>query len=288
MAYTYRVTWFFSGFEQGWTEGFALQRDAFNLSAISNLCADAYVKRSRLLANGYQLVGQRVALVLDNAGAPVRRVSDLSESRQSGVAAWPAATPNLALLAEWQTSDAGRTKAQYLRGIPVGIMNDGKTYNPTYASWLTNWNAWTSAMQTLRAGWLGTVPSLTWTLTNWATNATTGITTFTVPADDPLWPTQTGFPFRATIRIPGSSALDGVHVVVPATDTTVYTARPLPAAPHVVGAVGTMVYRTPAFYSLNPPDAITLGTINPKRIISRDTGRPTIAGRGRRSAIVRF
>lgn len=288
MAFTYRVTWFFSGFEQGWSEAFALQRDAANLAAVSNACADAYVKRSRLLAHGYQLVGQRVALVLDNANAKVRRVSDLSEARQSGVASWPAATPNLALLAEWQTADAGRTKAQYIRGIPVGIMNDGKAYNPSYASWLTNWNAWTSAMVALRAGWLGSVPALNWTLTNWATNATTGITTFTVPAEEPLWPTATGFPFRVTIKIPGASSLDGVHVVVPATDTTVYTSRPLPAAPHVVGQVGVMTYRAPAFYTLNAVDAQATGTINPKRIISRDTGRPTIAGRGRRAAIVRF
>lgn len=289
MAWTFKVTWFFSGFEQGWSESFALQRDARTLRPVSDACKDAYEKRARLLANGYQLVGQRVALVLDQANGPIRRVADLSEARQVGVAAWAPATPNLCLLNEWQTGDADHTKAQYMRGLPAGLGDLGKAVNKDYASWLTNWNAWTAAMIALRAGWIGSVVATGWTLTTWATNPNTGITTFTVPVDDPVWPVDIGYPMRVSIKIPGASSLDGVHVVVPSSATTVYTAKPLPAAPHVTGQVGVMQYRAPAFYTLRSPDSqLPDGSINYKRIISRDTGRPSIAGRGRRSAIVRF
>lgn len=293
MAYTIRVTFSFYGQAQGWSESFCIQSSDGNLTTASAAVLPLAQKRAKLLANGYILQIVRTSIIINNAGNKVLRQGTLAEPNYLGVGTWAPATPNLALLTEWSNGADTALKKQYLRGIPAGLGDNGKIpdFNTeTAKAWASNWNAWTSAMVNFPAGWLGTTIASTAVINAYTVDPDTAQVTFTLQAPGFVsWPVAFGFPARVQCKFPGKNPLDGSVTVVPTSATSCFSVKGIPAPPLPTGQLGIMQLRAPGFISLAPAvQGSPPGSIDPQRIISHKTGRPTYASRGRRSAVVRW
>jgi hypothetical protein len=293
MAYTIRVTFSFYGQAQGWSETFAIQSPDGNLTVASAAVLPLAQKRAKLLANGYVLQIVRCSVVIDNDGHKVLRQGTLAEPNYTGIAAWAPATPNLALLTEWSNGADTFTKKQYLRGIPAGLGDQGKIPDfatSSAAAWASNWNAWTSAMVNFPCGWIGTTVSASAVINAYVVDADTAQVTFTLAgAGIPALATLQGYQQPVYVKLPGKNPLDGRLAVVGVTATSCFTVNAHPAPPLPAGQLGIMTTRGPGFISLAPAvQGSPAGSIDPQRIISHKTGRPTYASRGRKSATVRW
>jgi hypothetical protein len=293
MPYTVRVTFAFNGQAQGWEESFAIQSPDGNLSAVAPLMLQLAQKRAKLLASTYELQVIRCSVVLDNAGSKVLRQSTLAEPHLKGVQAWAPATPNMCLLVEWSNASDTATKKQYMRGIPAGLGDEGKIPDfgsSTAAAWQSNWNAWTSAMVAYPCGWIGTTQTAKAVINAYEVDPDTAQVTFTLAGSGiPALLTLQGYPQRVYIKLPGKNPLDGPQTVIGVSATSCFTPHANPAPPLPSGQLGIMTTRGPGFISLAPvTQGGPSGSIDPQRIISRKTGRPIYASRGRASARVRW
>ncbi len=273
----------FEGQGQGWTEQFFWQSADGDLFAAEQIITPIAQKRARLLANGYVLAVVRNSQVTNNAGAKVLRVTDLFEPRLPGVASWPPATPNLCLLCKWQNPTNTASKNQYMRGIPAGLGDSGKAPDVGYASWLSNFNAWRSALIALPAGWRAQAATANAVITTYEVDDITAQVTFTLQAPGfTAWPVSFGLPTAVYVKLPGKNPLDGRLTVVPTSATSCFTVSSHPAAPLPTGQIGTMTLKSPSFVTMGGVNSQgNTGQIHPQRIISHKTGRPTYASRGR-------
>lgn len=295
MPFIIKTTFNFAGVEQGWSETFYWSAPDDNLSTAEDLTTPLAQKRAKLLANGYVLTVVRNAVVQNESGAKLKRVTDLYEPRLAGVAAWSPSTPNLAMMCVWQTADNKFSKKLYMRGIPAGIGDLGKTPDFSFGVFGSNFNSWRSAMITFRAGWIATSPTQTAVINSYTVDADTGTVTFALNAPGLTFVTPPGFPTPigvaqpVYIKLPGKSPLDGKVSVVPASNVTCFTAKAYGVAPFIVGQIGTMQIYSPTLKTLAPLTSQgPQGVIHPQRIITHKTGRPTYASRGKRSGLVRF
>lgn len=289
MPFTIKTTFAFEGIGQGFSETFYWAKDDDNLANAEDLVTPLAQKRAKLLANGYILAVVRNAVVKNNAGDKVKRITDIFEPRLAGVTAWNPATPNMCLMCVWQTFDNKYSKKLYMRGIPAGIGDLGKTPDFSFGTFGSNFNAWRSAMIAFKAGWLATTPTQTAIINSYTVGAQNGIVTFTLNGAGLVWPVPVGFQTSVHISLPGKSPLDGSVLVVPTDATHCYTAKPYGVAPFVVGQLGVMQIRTPDLKTLG--SAVTngpTGAIHPQRILSHKTGAPTYASRGRAAARPRW
>lgn len=291
MPFVIRTTFAFLGQGQGWSESFYWSSADGNLQTAENLTTPLAQKRAKLLANTYVLQVIRNSVVIDDGGAKVLRQSDLAEPGFTGVASWTPATPNLCLLCVWQTANNRASKKQYMRGIPNAIDDGGKIANfnaAGAAAFGSNFQSWASAMQAFGAGWLAGVVSKTAIINTYTVDADTAQVTFTLAAPGVVpWPVSFGASTRVYVSLPGKNPLDGALVVVPTSALSCFTTKGHPAPPLPVDQIGVMKLRTPNLVTLAPlaPNTPT-GVISPQRVISRKTGRPTYASRGRQSARV--
>lgn len=284
MPYTIKTTLCFAGWEQGWTETFYWSQATTNLQTAEDTITPIAQKRAKCLAQGYQLTVVRNAVVINDSNQKVKRRTDLFEPRLPGNANWAAATPNLALYLLWQTSDNTLFKAQYMRGIPGALGENGKAPNLGYSNWYGAFQAWRSAMVTLGAGWLITSTSQpnTAVITGYVLNETSGIVTFTLASPGLPWPNGVGFKQRVYAQLPGKSPLDGSIVVIPADATHCTTAEPIGVHPFETGQLGIMQIKTQSLVTLAPTTGQgPPGMIHPQRIITHKTGSPSYASRGR-------
>ena len=231
MPYVIETLVTFEGQGQGWSETFYWNSTDGNLASAETLVTPLIQKRSRLLANTYVLTVVRNSVVIDNAGAKVLRQTDLIEPRLPGVASWPPSTPNLALLCVWQTADNKLSKKQYMRGIPAGIGDMGKAYDPNYASFGTSFAAWVSAMQSFGAGWLAT--SVAKSRNDYRVRSGRRDRTGHVHVGGSRYRPVAGavrLAERDLRELPGKSPLDGALVVIPVSATSCFTPGSHPAA----------------------------------------------------------
>ena len=293
MPYVCRITYSFNGQAQGWSESYYVSSPDGNLSTVAALVDALAQKRAKLLASSYVLQIVRCSVVIDASGNKVLRQSTIAEPNYPGVQAWAPATPNLALLTEWSNANDTQLKKQYLRGIPAGLGDLGKIPDFTTSAapaWSSNWNAWTAAMVAYPAGWLTTSVSAAATIASYLLDDTTGQITFTLASPGfTTWVAPYGYPVRVSVKLPGKNPLDGPITVIPTSALTAFTPQAHPAAALPTGQVGTMTIRTPTLTTLGPlTTGGPTGSIDPQRIISHKTGRPTYASRGRRAAVVKW
>lgn len=291
MPFVCRVTFSFNGQAQGWSESFYVSSPDGNLTTVAALVDPLAQKRAKLLASGYVLQVVRVSNVIDASGNKILRQGTLAEPNYPGVGAWQPATPNLALLCEWSNANDTRLKKQYMRGIPAGLGDTGKVPDfttPGAPAWSSNWNAWTSAMVNYPAGWLATAVTSQATITAYTLDDVTGQVTFTLAAPGFTgWTGPYGYEARVRVKLPGKNPLDGTITVIPTSATSAFTPKAHPAAPLPTGQVGIMSLFAPNLVTLGPlTTGGPTGSIDPQRIISHKTGRPTYASRGRRPAVV--
>ena len=294
MPVTITTTVAFSGQEQGWSETFSWSAATNNLNTAETLVTPLIQKRAALLASGYTLTVVKNAVVLDNAGQPVTRVTDIFEPRIAGNAGWPPSTPNLCLMCLWQTADNTQSKKQYMRGCPASIGDAGKPPNLATHAFGSFFNAWREAMVQFGAGWIVTSPAQTATIDTYTSVAQTGMVNFVFGANAVggagfSWPVAFGRRTRIYVSLPGKNPLDGPLVVVPSDATHAMTAEPIGVAPQVPGQIGVAEIRTGSLVTLQRispqgPD----GIIHPQRVVTHKTGRPTYASVGRRSGRPRW
>jgi hypothetical protein len=281
MPFTIKTTFSFAGLEQGWSEDFYWQQGTDDLSVAETTVTPLAQKRAKLLSKGYFLTVVRNAVVRDNAGVKVKRVTDLFEPRLPGVQAWADAEPNISLMCVKQTGDNKASAKLYMRGVPAGIADNGKTPNMAFGAFLSNFNAWRSAMIGLPSGWLAGTVTSTAAINSYAIDAASGIVTFTLQAPGIAWPVAPGFKVRVNIQLPGKSPLDGGQVVVVTDGTHCFSAKPIGVHPYIPGTLGVMTLKTPNFISLGPIGGQgASGQIHPQRMVTHKTGRPSYASRG--------
>lgn len=284
MPFVIKTTMNFSGHEQGWSETFYWNQSSSNLKQAEATILPIAQKRAKCLAGGYTLTVFRNAVVLNEASTKVKRVTDVAEPRLSGQTKYDPGTPNLALLLTWQNPDQTKKKAMYMRGIPGELGETGKAPNIGYKDWYGQFQSWRTAMVGLSAGWLvteATGPN-TAVIESYTTNETTGIVTFTLKAPGITFPGGQGFKQRVWVSLPGKSPLDGYIVIIPGTGLTCTTAEPIGVHPFEPGQFGIMQLRTSTLVTLATiGDQANVGTIDPQRIITHKTGRPSYASRGR-------
>lgn len=285
MAFTIKTLLAFEGQGQGWTEEFWWQQTDSNLLAAQATTAPILAARAGLLASSYILAVARNSVVLDNAGAKVLRVTDIQEPRLPGNPIWNPATPNLALMAYWQNPTNTASKKQYMRGIPEGVGQNGKQPFMGFKNFQSAWINWTSKMLALPAGWLVNTVTTNLVITTYTVDADTAQVTFTLSVPGGFsWPVEVGTPIAVYVRLPGKNPLDGRLVVIPTSPTTCFTPGSHPTAPLPTGQIGTMKIKTPAFVPVSAAGQNgAQGQIDPQRIVSHKTGRPTFASRGRAS-----
>lgn len=286
MPFTIRTTYSFYGQSQGWSESFYWSSADGNLANAQAIVTPIAQKRARLLANGYVLQVIRNSVVIDASGAKVLRQSDLIEPNYTGVAAWMPASPNLALMFTWQNAANTLSKKLFMRGIPSGIGDNGKvadftgTGAPAFYSYMQQWIA---AMLALPAGWLVQQTTQNLVINSYEIDAVTAQVTFTLSVPGGFgWPVSFGYPIRVWVKIPGKSPLDGPITVIPTSTTSCFTPGSHPSAPLPTGQLGTMQLKTPSLVTLAPvTQGGPTGSIDPQRIVTHTTGRPTYASRGR-------
>lgn len=284
MPFVIKTTMNFSGAEQGWSETFYWNQGSSNLKNAEATILPIAQKRAKCLADGYTLTVFRNSVVLNETNVKLKRVTDVAEPRLPGQTKYAPATPNLALLLTWQNPDQTKKKAMYMRGIPAGLGDAGKAPDVAYKDWYGQFQAWRTAMIGLSAGWLVTTATdpNTAVIESYTTNETTGIVTFTLKAPGITFPGGQGFKQRVWVSLPGKSPLDGYIVIIPGSGLTCTTAEPIGVHPFEPGQFGIMQLRTSTLVTLaSVGDQANIGTIDPQRIITHKTGRPSYASRGR-------
>lgn len=284
MPFTIKTTGMFAGYEQGWSESYYYEQQNDDLSLAETLMTPIWQKRAKLLAKGYQLTVFRQQVVRNNAGQQVLRVADAAEPRIDGDPTWPAAAPNYALMCNWSTADNRKRKKQYLRGIPSAIGDLGKKPDLSFSTFYSKFNAWRSAVQNLNMGWPTSTAAQTAIITNYVVDPVSGVVTFTLEAPGFTWPVAIGKRFTVHVSLPGVNNLDGNVLVVIKNATTCWTAKPLWTVPFPTGQVGIMTINTLSIAKLQDGGGPqNQGFIDPQRIVTHKTGRPTTASRGRSS-----
>lgn len=282
MAATIRWTLCFEGQGQGWAESYYFQQSNNDLTLAVATVSDLTTKRAALLADTYVLTTSRLSVIENPTGVKIKRQSRLLEPRINGVASWKPAEPNVAVLCRWETGNSLYNKAMYMRGVPAGIVDEGKRVNITFGGWLSRFNAWRSAMIAANMGWMQLQESGSALITGYTTDADTGIVSFTLGGAGLTWPVPFGVQTPVYISLPGKNPMDGRMMVIPSTATACITAKPFGVQPFI--GIGRMVQKTVAFISAGSVPGPTAGQIHPQRMVTHKTGRPTYASRGRRSA----
>lgn len=299
MAFLFKQTLVFEGPGHGWTESLYFERPTGDVQAAIDFTVDYRNKRRPLLGAECSIIGQRTLLVQDDVGAPVKRqgLVNVFSPKLSGTAAQAAEDTGTSLMVVWSDAASRFKKITYLGGAWASIFPNANNYVAA-GGWQGFFNSWRTLAITLGLGWRRRVISNSYTITNYTTDAQTGITTYTVRSGASI---IASFNDRRTVGVEffnRRSPLDGVQVVVPisevapvapATDwfTTVKTAAPRPSAGFTTPGqmrLFNFVFVTPA----TPGGNQQLGAINPVRPVGRKRGRPLFVSPGRQANRVRF
>jgi hypothetical protein len=245
-------------------------------------------KRAKLLGAEWQVKGERVCMVRDDAGLPVKRVSYAQREAIPGVQAQPANETNISLLLSFEDSTGFRNKSMMLAGCPRSLFPnaDALDRNGGGAFW-SNFQSWTTLLISLQMGWMASDVLNSQTIEGYTFNPANGLTTYDLKAPGIPFPVMNK-PYRVNVEFPLSrSPLDGSQLVIPTDAVTVKTASPRPAAPYTVD--GTMTYKGSVFINLatTNPQGQT-GTIRAQAPMSRKRGRPLLVSRGRQPVVRRW
>ena len=282
MPQTVRVTSFFSGKSQGWSESYVYpisdnQTPQGAYVAIFDNIANA---RAQCLGREYTLDFVRVAIIYDSTGQPVKRavvIKNPGYTPSLQTATNSAEQPNACALVTWTSTDGKRTKKTFLGGPPDEIFNDAGVYRGDKAgNWASRFSAWREAQLAAAVGWLTDVPGLP--PQNVSTITSNPNLTKTITVADPIFdPSEIGL--HRTVRIKGvngRSVYNGAWVVVVNAEDAFTTVDAFAAAPYSSGGVVTA-------YTFPKPVAQAAGCLV-DREGTHKRGRPMVATRGRLAA----
>lgn len=282
MPQTMRVTSFFSGKSQGWSESYIypVGDSVTPLQAYTTIFQPIAFARAQILGREYTLDFVRVAVIYDSAGEPVKRAVLLRNPGYAPAlqtAANAGEQPNACALITWTDTTGQRLKHTFLGAPPDDIFTDAGVYDGTKAgNWASRFTSWNQLQFAAGAGWLMDVPS------NPSSNVTAVVANanltkkFTVA--DPIFDGP-DFGQKRMVRIKGvngKSVYNGAWIVVVSDVSEFTTVDPFAAAPYASGGVVTA-------YTFPKPVA-QAQTVIVNREGTHKRGRPMVATRGRLAA----
>jgi hypothetical protein len=280
------VTYFFSGREQGWSEGliYPIGDSVTPQQAYVSIFRNIAQLRAELLAREYSLDFVRVAIIYNTLGQPVKRAVFLANpgftpSLQTAVNSGE--QPNACVLMQWVDSTGTRKKKSFLGGSPDAIFTDAGVYQPTQAgNWGSRWSAWAQANNNASAGWLLDNVTLSSNIVGIVANANL---TKTFATQNPIF---TGVPAGSirTVRVKQvngtKSVYNGSWQVEVIDDSHFTTVDAFSADVYRSGGVATA-------YAFPKPVAVAL-TEFVEREGTHKRGKPAVATRGRLPARARL
>lgn len=275
----FKLTWAFSGPDHGATESWYFYRPTQSVQDAFAFIDDLKDKRKVLLGAQWSMKAQRVALIKNNDGTNVTRVSKLSKFSLTSPISMPAAETNISLQVLCADSNQVFKKLTFLAGPWDIIFPFADSYDPSKGNWSTYFNAYASSLIAHNCGWMHAATTFQLPITGYTFSATTGHTTFTLAAPGFSW--VAGVPVRVSVSFPLSkSPLDGTYLVVPIDNVLAITAKPMPASTFVVP--GTMKIQAGTFVNLATTNgAGAPGTVEGENPMTRKRGRPLYVSRGR-------
>jgi hypothetical protein len=278
----YRATFAFSGKKQGWSESYVFPADNTTpLLLFGTTIQPIAIARANLLAREYVLDACRVAKIRLGDGTPVKRQvklfsPDLGPSLQT--VANTGEQPRSCLVVQASGADGQGTKHVFMRGIPDAIAIDGGDIDPNGAGGFgARFATWRGLMLAAGAGWLGDLKvGEPFNVEGYVSNP--GLTVSFSLAGTPL--NGVAVNSRVPIRfkqINGKSKLNGLQTVIVDSPSSCTTVRAIAVADYTAGGVGQRYNPIRPFHAA--------GDWGMSLIRTRDTGRPSYATRGRRSAV---
>ncbi len=281
----YRHTLIFEGLGHGASESlyYTIPSPSSVATAFTTL-SDVKNRRCLLLGAEWQIKGERIEQVVDDAGVATKRVGGVAKFFLPGVQAQPSCESNISLQVNFNNSTSTQQKLLFMPGCPRSLFPNGDALDVSQASkpgnWLSSFNSWKSLLVSLGASWYSSPVTQGVDITNYVFDPVTGLTTYTLKAPGMTWPNNSK-PVSVNVEFPLSrSPLDGRQLVIHNSATECYTASPRPAAPYTVQ--GFMSLRGKVLVSLATTNQQgQKGSITPQNPMSRKRGRPLLVSRGR-------
>lgn len=287
----YRHTLIFEGPGHGSSESlyYEFPTPSTVQSALTAL-ADVKNKRASLLGKEWQIKGERVEQVVNDAGTPVKGIGLVNKFFLPGVQAQPSCETNISLQVLFTDSTMAHKKLLFMAGCPRSLFPNADALDINQGTqpgqWASSFASWRSLITSLGAGWYSAPTDQVVNITNYTVDADTGITSYNLsPAMS--WPI-TSKPVMVSVEFPTSrSPLDGRQLVISETPTTCSTAKPRPAGAFTVQ--GVMTLKGKQLIKINAPSPTgTTGSILAQNPVSRKRGRPLLVSRGRAPVVVRW
>lgn len=280
MPFTFKHTLIMEGLGHGASESWYFQMPTASLDLAFTQVADIKNKRAKLLGKEAYLKGERIALVVDDAGVKVTNKVRTGKFYLAGNQAQPAEESNVSLQCLAMDAEQDNRKLVFLFAPWRSIFPGGDSYDPSGTTWLTFFNQWAAAVKNAGMGWMGVTTLEEKKITNYVFDPLTGRTTYTLEAPGLTWP-STIDPQKVSVSFPViKSPLDGVQMVIANSATSCTTTQPAPAFPFMLA--GKMRRLGLGFVGLNVPAGPVLqGSIEAQNPVSRKRGRPLLVSRGR-------
>lgn len=283
---TFKQTLIFEGAGHGWTENLYFHHDTDDLNAAMIQVGQVKNKRAALLGKQFHIKGERVALIVNQAGQPVTNKSLLRKFYIPGDPNENGEDTGTSLQVQFVNSAQTDKKLLFLGGPWAGVFPFANAYVEKYKNWQTLFQSWAAAVITAKMGWLARGVSQEAKITDYDFFPGTGHTTFVLGGAGITWAAGNP-PTRVAVEFPTRRhPLDGTYLVVPSQPLQCTTAAPRPAPPFTVE--GTMRLYS---YNLVRMDVTTgqrTGTITGQNPVGRKRGRPLLSSRGRAPVTVRW
>lgn len=267
------------GFGHGFSETMYLETGDDTIATAYAQIGDVKLARSKLLADGYHVKGDRLSMKLNTALQKVTNISQVREVFMPGTAAQVSISTGAAFKVLMVNAAATKKKLTFLGGGWEACNPVQNTFIPAGA-WTTFFNSWVSKLIAAKMGWLSNSSPDPTPIIGYTFSPDTGHTTYTLSAALFAAPFP-GKPVKVSVDFPGiKSPLDGPQVVIPLTATTAITAKPRPA--NVFVLPGRMRLYVPSFVGLaTPAGDVPTGSVNVLKITGRKRGRPLLVSPGR-------
>lgn len=281
---TYRITTYFSGSKEGWSESFCSIRSTESPGEVANQCIILMQKRAQMLGTPYQIDGFRVAKIRDAGDNPVKRIVFLAEQvfKPSDQSLANGGDFDAICLITHGTNAVGDASSDhFVGGPPDSACDKGGEYNPDGNGIGTKFGQWATEMisTTQNMGWMNQPPSKDVMVTGYAQEANM---TVTLTSDAATWPGP--FPGPVTkVRcrgINGGSTLNGQLLVIPKTATTCTTIEKVAVQAFVTSGF-MKIYATKAAF-------IKFAGLAVKKIGNHKRGKPFFVTPGRAKKRVRI
>lgn len=279
----FKYTLILEGLGHGISESLYFQSNDESIDNAFKFVASYPGKRIKLIGAGCYIKGARMALVEDNAGNDVERISAVDKTNYFSDVTYPPAESNVSLQVLWTTSDQKHKKIMFL-GFPFrNVFVGGDSYVPGAAAagpWASFFNSWVQICTSLGLGWNTQTIDQEEDITAYTFDPATGLTTFTLKAPGLTWPAGVTSQ-RVTVEFPGGKkSLDGTYDVSPIDATHCISVKPRPTSPFTVK--GKMRIYTSSFLTVQTLNPLGLpGTIKGQNPVTRKRGRPLLVSRGR-------